>query len=172
MRDDSPTGGPSSPYAPRSIRAASCRTAATGSSASRRSASAGSGEPRSFSDSSTTRSGVWIARPRNRPSTKSTARRSTPENGERRNVKRSRRVPGLAVARGELFDPRPRQAREVLGGPPKRRERGPPGLVRQRDAHLGAGGERLEERPLGAGQILEAVREDGLRLPGVEVGLE
>ena len=33
-------------------------------------------------------------------------------------------------------------------------------------------GERLEQRPLGAGQVLEAVREDRLAVPGVEVGLQ
>ena len=47
-------------------------------------ASAGTGPSLRLSVSSTTRSGVWIARPRSRPSTKSTARRSSPENGERR----------------------------------------------------------------------------------------
>ena len=33
-------------------------------------------------------------------------------------------------------------------------------------------GERLEQRPLRAGQILEAVGEDRLAVPGVEVGLQ
>ena len=71
-RELSPTGGCSSPYALRSMRAASARTASTGSSASRSSASAGNGRPCSFSPSSTTRSGACTARPRSRPSTKST----------------------------------------------------------------------------------------------------
>ena len=53
----------------------------------------------------------------------------------------------------------------------ERCERDPTGLVRQRHLHLGAAGERLEQRPLGAGQVLEAVREHRLAVPRVEVGL-
>ena len=78
----SSAGGRSVPCAFRSIRVTCSRTAATGSSAARNSSSAGNGAPRSFSDSSTTRSGFWIARPRRRPSTKST--RTALEPGERR----------------------------------------------------------------------------------------
>ena len=47
-----------------------------------------------------------------------------------------------------------------------------PCLVRQRDGDLGAAGERAEQLPLGAGQILEAVREHRLAVPGLEVRLE
>ncbi len=54
---------------------------------------AGTGAPRSRSLSSSTRAGSATARPRKRPSTKSTERRSRPENGERRNANRSRRPP-------------------------------------------------------------------------------
>ena len=35
--------------------------------------------------------------------------------------------------------------------------------------HVGARGERLQQPPLGGGQVLEAVREDGARVPGVEL---
>ena len=73
------------------------------------------------------------------------------------------------AARRELLDPSLGQAREVLGRPRQRGEGVPPGLVRQRDGHLGACGERLEQRPLGPGQILEAVREHGSRLPRRQV---
>ena len=59
---------------------------------------------------------------------------------------------------------------EILGRALERRERRAPRLVRQRDLDLGAPRERLEQRPLGGGQVLEAVREDGLAVPGVELG--
>ena len=228
------------------------------SSAPRSTSSIGSGEPRSCSDSSTTRSGDWMARPRRRPSTKSTAWRGTPENGDRRYVKRSPRVPpshakrsidasawpngvcvsrsspsmaygtprvherrlersahaldaraddadafrrrarakkreqlladeleraararafeeadgtvdrdgrrrrvveeaalemrerrlrGVAPAGGQLLDARAGESREILRGPPQRRERGTARLVRERHGHVGAPGERLEQRP-------------------------
>ena len=54
----------------------------------------------------------------------------------------------------------------------QRGERGPARLVGKRDADLGAAGERLEQRPLGGGQVLEAVGEHGLAVPGVEIGAE
>ena len=46
------------------------------------------------------------------------------------------------------------------------------GLVRDRHRHLRARRERLEQSPLGAGQILEAVREDRRAAPGTEVASE
>ncbi len=78
----------------------------------------------------------------------------------------------LVVARRQLLDARAGETREIVGRAPQRRECRPPRFVWQRDAHLGARGERFEQCPLGAGQILEAVREDRLRLPRAEVGLE
>ena len=52
-----------------------------------------------------------------------------------------------------------RQRGEILDRPRERRERSTPRLVRERDRDLGARRERLEQRPLGAGQVLEAVGE-------------
>ena len=74
-------------------------------------------------------------------------------------------------SRGELLDALG-ETGEVLGRAPKRREGRSPRLVRQRDGDLGACRQRLEQRPLGAGQILEAVGEDRLAVPRVEVGPE
>ena len=64
------------------------------------------------------------------------------------------------------------ERREILGRPLQRRERGAPGFIRQRHVDLGPSGERLEQAPLGRGQILEAVREDGLSVPRVELTLQ
>ena len=61
------------------------------------------------------------------------------------------------------------QPREILGGALQRGEGDAPRLVGQRHLDVGAAGERLEQAPLGAGQILEAVREDGLAVPRVEL---
>ena len=93
LRASSVVGGDSSPHALRTITASNRRAAATGLSLARRSTRAGTGAPRSRSLSSSTRAGSATARPRKRPSTKSTERRSRPENGERRNANRSRRPP-------------------------------------------------------------------------------
>ena len=49
---------------------------------------------------------------------------------------------------------------------------GRPASYGQRDGDVGAAGERLDEPPLRGGQVLEAVGEDGLALPGGEVRLE
>ena len=70
----------------------------------------------------------------------------------------------------ELLDRTRRELGEIRHGPLERGERGTAGLVRDRDGDLGARGERLEQRPFGAGQILEAVREDRLARPRAEVG--
>ncbi len=53
-----------------------------------------------------------------------------------------------------------------------RSEHRPPWLIGERDAHVGTPGERLEQRPLGAGQVLESVRIDRLVVPGGEVRLQ
>src|SRR4029077_18044251 len=42
-------------------------------------------------------------------------------------------------------------------------------FVGHRHCHLAASGERLQEGPLCSGQILEAVGEDGLAAPGIEL---
>src|SRR5207248_3060176 len=79
---------------------------------------------------------------------------------------------GVSPARGKLVDASAREPREVLCRPPKRCERRTPRHVRKRHGDLGPPGERLEQRPLGARQVLESVREDGLAVPRVEVRLE
>ena len=58
---------------------------------------------------------------------------------------------------------------EVLGGTRERGERVASRLVRERDGHVRSGRERLEQRPFGSGQVLEAVREDRAPVPGVEL---
>src|SRR5205814_4864190 len=64
------------------------------------------------------------------------------------------------------------QRREIFGCGPEGRERNAPRLVRKRDVNVRAAGERLEERPLRGGQVLESVGEDGLTVPGVEIALQ
>ena len=61
---------------------------------------------------------------------------------------------------------------EVVGRARERGEGDASGLVGERHLHLGPSGERLEQRPLGPGQVLEAVGEDRFAVPRVEVGLE
>ena len=75
----------------------------------------------------------------------------------------------LVVARRQLFDAACGERRQVVRRAAKRVERGTVRLVRERDRDLRAPGERLEQRPLGAGQVLEAVREDRPPLPGFEL---
>ena len=59
--------------------------------------------------------------------------------------------------------------RQIVHRPAERRERSAARLVGHRHGHLAAAGECLQERPLRAGQVLEAVREDRLAAPGVEL---
>ena len=80
-----------------------------------------------------------------------------------------RGVRDLFVAGRELLDRAGRQALEALRGVPQPLEGRPAGLVRKRDGDVGAARERLEQRPLGRGQVLEAVGEERLPLPGAEV---
>ena len=87
-------------------------------------------------------------------------------------VRERGRVGAGAGGGRQLLDPPVGEAREVLGRPAQRGKGHAARLVRQRDAHLRATGERLEERPLGAGQVLEAVREDRPPAPRGEVGRE
>jgi hypothetical protein len=76
------------------------------------------------------------------------------------------------VTRRQLLDPRRREAGEILGRAAERGEGRPARLVGKRDRHLGARGQRLEQRPLRAGEILEAVGEHRLVVPGVEIRQE
>ena len=72
----------------------------------------------------------------------------------------------------QLLDATVRERRQVVGRALERREGDAARLVGQRHVHLGAARERLEQRPLGAGEVLEAVGEDGLAVPRIEIGLE
>ena len=87
------------------------------------------------------------------------------EMGERRGSERG-------VARRQLLDPSRSESGEILGRSAQRGERRPGRLVGERDRYLRARSKRLEERPLRAGEILEAVGEDRLAVPRVEVGLQ
>jgi hypothetical protein len=72
----------------------------------------------------------------------------------------------------ELLHRAVREAGEVLDGALERREGGTGRLVRNGHRHVRAGGERLDERPLRPCQVLEAVREYGLAVPGPEIALK
>ena len=85
---------------------------------------------------------------------------------------RERRRRHRLVARRQLLDGARGETGEILGRPPQRREDRPSRLVGKRDGDLGPRGQRLEQRPLRTGQILEAVGEDRLAAPGVEIGPE
>ena len=85
---------------------------------------------------------------------------------------RQRGVAVLAGAGRKLLDPARGERGEILLRLPQRGEGRSAGLVRHRHGHLGAGRERLEQAPLGAGEVLEAVREDRPPVPGVEVGAQ
>ncbi len=82
---------------------------------------------------------------------------------------RERRRRDRPVARRQLLDVAGGQAGKILGRPTERGEDRPSRLVRQRDRDLGPRGQRLEQRPLRAGEVLEPVGEDRLAVPGVEV---
>ena len=72
----------------------------------------------------------------------------------------------------QLLDAALGEAGQGVGRAAERREGGAARLVRKRDGHLGTAGQRLDQPPLGRGQVLEAVGEDRLGLPGLEVALE
>src|SRR5262249_32715071 len=84
---------------------------------------------------------------------------------------RERRRPDLRLRR-QLLDPRRSEPREVVGRSLERRKGWTARLVRQGDRALGATGKRLQERPLRARQVLEAVGEDGAALPRAELAGE
>ena len=61
------------------------------------------------------------------------------------------------------------ERREIVDRPAERRVDGAAGLVGDRHVHLRARRERLEQAPLDAGEVLEAVREDRAVSPGPEI---
>ena len=80
---------------------------------------------------------------------------------------------GVAVLRcacRKLLDPPACQRGEVLLRAAERCERRAPGLVGQRDGHVRPSRQRLEQPPLRARQVLEAVGEDRTAVPGVQLG--
>src|SRR5207248_9467051 len=81
---------------------------------------------------------------------------------------RENRLPGL-LAGSQLLDGSGGQRAQVLGGAGERREGVAARLVGKRDREVAAGGERLDERPLGAGQVFEPVGEHRAAVPGVEL---
>jgi len=85
---------------------------------------------------------------------------------------RERRRSNRAVAWRKFFDRTGREAREVFGGARERDERRAARLVRERDRDVGARGERLDQRPLGAGQVFEPIGKDRRAHPRVEIGAE
>ncbi len=76
------------------------------------------------------------------------------------------------LGRAELLDSARCHPGKVLDRALERRIDNSSRLVRNGDRDLGAGCERLQERPLGSGQVFEAVGEDGLTGPGVELRRE
>src|SRR5215470_11177277 len=69
---------------------------------------------------------------------------------------RKRRGRDRVVARRQFLDGARSEASEILGRSPECGEDRASRLVGQRDRDLGPGGQRLEQRPLGTGQILES----------------
>ena len=82
---------------------------------------------------------------------------------------RKRRLHDLVEGRLELLDATISKAGEIFHRPAKRGERSTARLIWHRDGHFASAGERLQQRPFRAGQILEAVREDRLAVPSVEL---
>ena len=80
-----------------------------------------------------------------------------------------RRVRVVGIARRQLLDPPGCEPRQVGGRPLERREGEPPGLVLQRHGDVHPPRERLEQAPLCAAQVLEAVGVDRTTVPGGEV---
>ena len=80
-----------------------------------------------------------------------------------------RRLRDIGEGRRQLLDATVGQAAQIVHRPAERRERRAVRLVGHRHGHLAAAGECLQERPLRAGQVLEAVREDRLAAPGLEL---
>ena len=69
----------------------------------------------------------------------------------------------------QLLDPPVGDACEIRRCSLERFERDATRLVRERHRHVDACGQRLDQRPLGAREILEAVGVDGRAVPGAEV---
>ena len=80
----------------------------------------------------------------------------------------ARRQVGVRAG-SELDDVATRERAEVGDRPRERGKRRPARLVRQRDVHLTARRERLDQAPLRSRQILEAVREDRGAVPRPEL---
>ena len=82
---------------------------------------------------------------------------------------RERRMSVLRGSGRKLLDLSTGERGEVLLRASQRCEGSATGLVRQRNRHLCAARQRLEQPPLRAGQILEPVREDRSAVPRIEL---
>ena len=69
----------------------------------------------------------------------------------------------------QLLDPAAADGGKIGRRPLEGHEGGASWLVRKRDGQLGTRCQALEQRPLGAGQILEPVRKDRAAVPGAEL---
>ncbi len=78
----------------------------------------------------------------------------------------------LAVAWRELLDPPRGERPEVVHRAAQRRERRAPRLIGKRDRDVGPARQRVEQCPLGAGQIFEPVREDRPPGPGLQLSAD
>ena len=83
-----------------------------------------------------------------------------------------RRWRDLVVPWRELLDAPGSERAQVVGGMPQRLERRAIRLVRERDGDLGAAGERVQERPLRAGQVLEPIGEHRPCRPRLELAAD
>ena len=106
--------------------------------------------------------------------TGSSRRDRPPPGGPRRRCARLAPAPQEIGAgpRGELHEVATRERRQIGSRARQRLEHGASGLVRKRYVNLAPGGQRLEQPPFGAGEILEAVREDRRAPPRAELARE
>ena len=104
------------------------------------------------------------------PAQRAVERRAPGRFGEQRPLDvRERRREELLGAWRKLDDVLAGERGEIVDRPAERRVDGAAGLVGDRHVHLRARGERLEQAPLDAGEVLEAVREDRAVCPGPEI---
>ena len=93
-----------------------------------------------------------------------------PRVGEQRALEvHERRLGDLLECRRQFLDAAVGERAEIFQRAPQRREGGTAWLVRHRHGDLPSPGERLQQCPFRSGQIFEAVREDRLAGPGVQL---
>jgi hypothetical protein len=77
---------------------------------------------------------------------------------------------GPRLGRRKLLNGALCETSQVLHGSLERRERRTSRLIRERHDDLGSRGQPFEQRPLRPGQVFEAVCENGLAVPGIQIG--